>query len=66
MHIVSFFFHASPPPLSSQQAEKTGGKGNEPFRCLSDFVAPKESGVEDYVGMFAVSAGFGVSELCKQ
>ena len=33
--------------------------------CLSDFVAPKISGVEDYIGMFAVSAGFGVNEKCK-
>ena len=34
--------------------------------CISDFVAPKESGVEDYIGMFAVSAGFGVKEMCKK
>ena len=37
-----------------QQAEKDGG---EPFYCISDFVAPKGSGVPDYVGMFACSAG---------
>lgn len=48
-----------------QQAEKTG-KPNQPFFCISDFVAPRESGVEDYVGMLAVSAGFGVNELCKK
>jgi len=36
------------------------------FACLSDFIAPKESGIKDYVGMFAVSAGFGVEELAKQ
>lgn len=33
---------------------------------MSDFVAPKESGVRDYIGAFAVSAGFGVEELCKR
>jgi 5-methyltetrahydrofolate--homocysteine methyltransferase len=26
--------------------------------ALADFVAPKESGIKDYIGMFAVSAGF--------
>lgn len=36
------------------------------FACLSDFVAPKESGITDYVGMFACSAGFGVEELAKE
>jgi len=30
---------------------------------LSDFVAPKESGKQDFVGMFAVSVGFGCEEL---
>lgn len=28
-------------------------------------MAPKESGVRDYIGAFAVSAGFGVDDLCK-
>jgi 5-methyltetrahydrofolate--homocysteine methyltransferase len=27
--------------------------------CLSDFIAPLTSGVGDYIGMFAVTAGFG-------
>jgi 5-methyltetrahydrofolate--homocysteine methyltransferase len=31
--------------------------------CLSDFVAPKTSGRGDYVGAFAVSAGFGADQL---
>jgi 5-methyltetrahydrofolate--homocysteine methyltransferase len=34
--------------------------------CLSDFVAPKESGISDYCGLFAVSAGFGVAELAAR
>ena len=55
----------STPSITFQQAEKTG-KPNQPFFCISDFVAPLESGVEDYVGMLAVSAGFGVNELCKK
>jgi 5-methyltetrahydrofolate--homocysteine methyltransferase len=29
-------------------------------RCLADFIAPKETGVADYIGMFAVTAGLGI------
>ncbi|EFJ51715.1 vitamin B12 dependent methionine synthase [Volvox carteri f. nagariensis] len=43
-----------------QQAEKDGV---EPYYCISDFVAPKGSGLEDYVGMFACSAGHGLEEV---
>lgn len=34
--------------------------------CLSDFIAPKESQVEDYIGAFAVTAGIGEEALSKQ
>jgi 5-methyltetrahydrofolate--homocysteine methyltransferase len=33
-----------------------------PNRCLSDFVAPKETGLPDHVGAFAVTAGLGATE----
>jgi len=33
-----------------------------PDFCLSDFVAPKESGVQDWIGGFAVTAGIGIDE----
>jgi 5-methyltetrahydrofolate--homocysteine methyltransferase len=42
--------------LRQQQARPEG----KPNYCLSDFVAPKESGVADYVGAFAVTAGLGI------
>lgn len=42
-----------------QQQQKAAGKPN---RCLSDFVAPKKSGLKDYVGGFAVTAGIGIDE----
>jgi 5-methyltetrahydrofolate--homocysteine methyltransferase len=32
---------------------------------MGDFIAPKESGVTDYIGMFAVSAGFKQEEAIK-
>lgn len=41
-----------------QQAEKD----DPPYFCLSDFIAPKGSGVEDYIGLFA-NASFGVEEM---
>eukprot|EP00998_Keelungia_sp_KM082_P008153 NODE_433_length_1955_cov_66.736324_g426_i0.p1 GENE.NODE_433_length_1955_cov_66.736324_g426_i0~~NODE_433_length_1955_cov_66.736324_g426_i0.p1 ORF type:complete len:547 (+),score=27.88 NODE_433_length_1955_cov_66.736324_g426_i0:146-1642(+) len=36
-----------------------------PNYCLADFVAPKSSGKQDYMGAFAVSAGFGADELAE-
>jgi 5-methyltetrahydrofolate--homocysteine methyltransferase len=39
---------------------------DKPNRSLADFVAPIESGITDYVGAFAVTAGLGVDELVKK
>jgi len=33
-----------------------------PNQCLSDFIAPKTSGIEDYIGLFAVTSGIGVDK----
>jgi len=41
-----------------QQLDKKGD--GRPNHCLADFVAPKESGVLDYVGAFAVTTGLGL------
>ncbi len=38
----------------------------EPCRSLSDFVAPKDTGLADYVGAFAVTAGIGAEELARK
>jgi 5-methyltetrahydrofolate--homocysteine methyltransferase len=46
-----------------QQVLKPAGQSN---RCLADFVAPKESGLADYLGGFAVTAGIGADELARQ
>ncbi|MCO4862962.1 methionine synthase [Cupriavidus sp. WGlv3] len=46
-----------------QQSERPVVDGvRRPNRCLADFVAPKGSGIADYVGMFAVTAGLGVDK----
>ncbi len=46
-----------------QQKEKT--RERDPYYCLSDFVAPKDSGRTDYVGAFAVTAGNEIEEYAK-
>ncbi len=46
-----------------QQNEKPAGNPNQ---CLADFVAPKDSGVADYLGAFAVAAGFGIEAKVKE
>ncbi|RKZ75648.1 MAG: methionine synthase [Gammaproteobacteria bacterium] len=42
-----------------QQMPKTQEQHN---RCLADFIAPKDSGVADYIGAFAVTTGVGIEE----
>jgi 5-methyltetrahydrofolate--homocysteine methyltransferase len=37
-----------------------------PNRCLADFIAPKGSGKNDYIGLFAVTAGLGVDKKEQQ
>ena len=42
-----------------QQMKKRSGKAN---MCLADFVAPKKTGIKDYIGGFAVTTGIGIEE----
>jgi len=44
-----------------QQANR---EGTEPCRSLVDFIAPKETGLQDYIGAFAVTSGICLKELC--
>ncbi len=37
-----------------------------PNQCLADFIAPKSSGIKDYLGMFAVTAGLGIEKYEKR
>jgi 5-methyltetrahydrofolate--homocysteine methyltransferase len=46
-----------------QQNERPAGKPNF---CLADFVAPKSSGVKDYAGAFAVTAGLGIEKKLSE
>jgi 5-methyltetrahydrofolate--homocysteine methyltransferase len=50
-----------------QQNEKPVIEGvARPNQCLADFIAPKESGITDYIGMFAVTAGLGIEKHEKR
>ncbi|CAA9419992.1 MAG: 5-methyltetrahydrofolate--homocysteine methyltransferase, partial [uncultured Rubrobacteraceae bacterium] len=49
--------------LLRQQKQKPPGRPN---RSLADFVAPKASGLEDHVGLFAVTAGIGADEAARR
>ena len=46
-----------------QQNQKPPGRPNQ---CLADFIAPKETGLKDYIGAFAVTAGLGIDEHVKR
>jgi 5-methyltetrahydrofolate--homocysteine methyltransferase len=46
-----------------QQTKKREGVPNI---ALADFIAPKESGIQDYIGCFCVSTGFGTQELAAE
>ena len=46
-----------------QQSQKTAGAPNS---ALADFIAPKDSGKQDYIGCFCVTTGFGVDEKAAE
>jgi 5-methyltetrahydrofolate--homocysteine methyltransferase len=46
-----------------QQSQKTAGAPNI---ALADFIAPKDSGKQDYIGCFCVTTGFGVDEKATE
>ena len=58
-HTVKAVIHT----LRQQQARKAEGRAN---LALADFIAPKESGFNDYIGGFAVTAGIGSDALVQQ
>jgi 5-methyltetrahydrofolate--homocysteine methyltransferase len=46
-----------------QQANR---EGSEPCRSLADFIAPKETGLPDHIGAFAVTSGINLKDLCDK
>jgi 5-methyltetrahydrofolate--homocysteine methyltransferase len=46
-----------------QQANR---EGSEPCRSLADYIAPRETGLSDHIGAFAVTSGIGLKEVCDR
>ena len=55
---VAFTWHG----LRQQGVKPVVDGVQRPNQCLADFIAPKASGVADYIGMFAVTAGLGIEK----
>jgi 5-methyltetrahydrofolate--homocysteine methyltransferase len=53
-------------PLRMQSERPTVDGIKRANRCLADFIAPKDSGVLDYIGLFAVTAGIGAEKKEKE
>ncbi len=65
---VHLFGEASDNPIGTfhflrNQEEKEAGVHN---LCLADFVAPGDSGLKDYIGFFAVTAGLGIEQHAEK
>jgi 5-methyltetrahydrofolate--homocysteine methyltransferase len=50
----------------SNLRNQTKRPDNTPNYCLSDFIAPKETGITDYIGAFAVTAGIGIETKLQE
>ncbi|MCU1263130.1 MAG: 5-methyltetrahydrofolate--homocysteine methyltransferase, partial [Bryobacterales bacterium] len=46
--------------------QQSNREGSEPCRSLADFISPKETGLPDHLGAFAVTSGIGLKELCDR
>jgi len=57
-HQVAFTWHG----LRQQGVKPVVDGEQRPNQCLADFIAPKDSGIADYIGMFAVTAGLGIEK----
>ena len=44
--------------------QQSNREGSEPCRSLVDFIAPRETGLLDHIGAFAVTSGIRLKELC--
>jgi 5-methyltetrahydrofolate--homocysteine methyltransferase len=53
-------------PLRMQTVRPVVDGAKRPNRSLADFIAPKASGVPDYIGLFAVTSGIGAEKKEKQ
>ena len=64
---VALTWHGLRQQTEKQEYEDANGQTRlRPSRCLADFVAPSDSRVRDYVGMFAVTTGIGADKKDAQ
>src|SRR5690606_40493528 len=54
--------HAGGPATLRFLRQQVDKPADRPDFCLADFVAPHDSGVQDWIGAFAVTAGIGIDE----
>ncbi len=52
--------------LNNLRQQTIKGNTGLPFYCHADFIAPKETGIKDYMGAFAVTTGLGVDDISKK
>jgi 5-methyltetrahydrofolate--homocysteine methyltransferase len=58
---------AAPPKARLCMLRQQRAKGDERHNlCLADFVAPREAGLRDHVGLFAVTAGLGLEDILAE
>lgn len=50
-------------PMLRQQGKRGSGRVSH---CLADLVAPKEAGVDDWIGLFCVTGGIGLDEILAE
>ena len=55
-----------PPFVFRTLRQQLRKKKGTPHLALADFVAPRSSGIQDYMGCFCVTAGFGTEELARK
>lgn len=46
--------------------EQNSRGDTDPCLCLADFIAPRETGLKDYIGAFAVTGGLGAEDLARK
>ena len=64
---MALTWHGLRQQTEKQEFEDANGQTRlRPSRCLADFVAPSDSRVRDYVGMFAVTTGIGADKKDAQ
>ena len=53
-------------PLTLNFLRQQGKKASSSNNCLADFVAPKDSGKQDYMGLFSVTTGIGIEKCLEE